>query len=69
MDFEYLKKHKGMFSFIGLDQPQVQMLMDRFGIYMTGSGRINISGLTIKNIDYVVNSIVSVSKEKTDIRN
>ena len=68
MDFECLKKHKGMFSFIDLDKAQVQMLIDRFGIYMTGSGRINISGLTAKNIDYVVNSIVSVSKVKSDVR-
>lgn len=67
MNFEYLKKHKGMFSFVDLDKSQVQTLIDRFGVYLMGSGRISISGLTTKNIDYVVNSIVSVSKEKVDM--
>lgn len=66
MDFGYLKKHKGMFSFVDLDKSEVQMLIDRFGVYLTGSGRINVSGLTTKNIDYVVNSIVSVLK--ADVR-
>lgn len=63
MNFEELKKHKGMFSFMKLKKKQVQMLIDQFGIYVTESGRINISGLTSKNIEYVVNSIVSISKK------
>ncbi|HSX25492.1 MAG TPA: aromatic amino acid transaminase [Chlamydiales bacterium] len=59
-NFEYLRGHKGIFSFIDLDKRQVQKLIDEYAIYLLGNGRINVSGLTAKNIDYVVDSIISV---------
>lgn len=61
-DFSYLKKHKGMFSFIDMTKAQVKMMRDAFGIYMTDNGRISISGLTSKNIDYVTSSLVHCMK-------
>lgn len=60
MDFNYLRGHKGMFSFIDMDKTQVQKMIEKFAIYMTDNGRISVAGLTTKNIDYVVNSLVSV---------
>ncbi len=60
IDFEYLRGHKGMFSFIDLNKTQVQRLIDEFAIYMTDNGRISVAGLSAKNIDYVVHSLVSV---------
>lgn len=63
MDFEYLRNHKGMFSFIDMNKSQVQKMIDKFAIYMTDNGRISIAGLTTKNIDYVVNSLISVCVE------
>lgn len=62
LKFDYLKMHKGMFSFIDLEKAQVQQLIEKFAIYMTDNGRISIPGLTMKNIDYVVNGLVSVIK-------
>lgn len=59
-DFRYLHKHKGMFSFIDIDKSQVQRLIDRYGIYLLDNGRISISGLNQKNIEYVVNSLIEV---------
>lgn len=64
IDFEYLKKHKGMFSFIDMDKMQVKRMIEEFAIYMTDNGRISIPGLTTKNIDYVVNSLVSVCAKR-----
>ncbi len=64
LNFDYLKAHKGMFSFVDLNQTQVQTLIDKYAIYLTGNGRINVSGLTSKNIDYVVNSVVAVHDGK-----
>lgn len=58
--FNYLKKHKGMFSFIDLEKSQVQRLIDEFAIYMQGNGRINVAGLTKNNMDYVVESLLKV---------
>ena len=59
-DFRPLLKHRGMFSFIDLEKPQVRQLIDRFGIYMLDNGRINIAGLNDHNLDYVVKSLISV---------
>ncbi len=60
IDFSYLKKHKGMFSYVDLDKSQTQQLIDRFGIYLLDSGRINVAGLTAKNLGYVAENILTV---------
>lgn len=60
IDFRYLNKHKGMFSFVDLDKSQVQKLIDRYAIYLLDNGRISMSGLNKKNIDYVVDSLIAV---------
>lgn len=64
MNFDYLRGHKGMFSFVDLNKHQVQKLIEKFAIYMTDNGRISVAGLTTKNIDYVVNSLISVCVEQ-----
>ena len=60
IDFGYLKNHKGMFSYVDLDKRQTQQLIDKFGIYLLDSGRINVAGLTAKNIGYVAENILTV---------
>jgi len=60
IDFGFLRHHRGMFSFMDLDKNQVQRLIQEFGIYLIDNGRISLAGLTPKNIDYVVDSIISV---------
>jgi aspartate/tyrosine/aromatic aminotransferase len=60
--FGHLKKGKGMFGYTGLTQPQVDLLAKEYAIYMPSDGRMNVCGLTHKNLDYVVDSIVAVSK-------
>uniref|UniRef100_H2NB91 Aspartate aminotransferase n=1 Tax=Pongo abelii TaxID=9601 RepID=H2NB91_PONAB len=47
----------GMFSFTGLNPKQVEYLINEKHIYLLPSGRINVSGLTTKNLDYVATSI------------
>ena len=64
IDFEYLRGHKGMFSFIDLNKSQVQKMIDKYAIYLTDNGRISVAGLTTKNIDYVVSSLLSVCGEQ-----
>ena len=60
IDFRYLEHHKGMFSFIDLNKSQVQKLIDQFGVYLLDNGRLSIPGLTLKNIDYVADSLIAV---------
>jgi aspartate/tyrosine/aromatic aminotransferase len=57
MDFSYIKDQRGMFSFSGLDDDTVSWLREEKGIYVVGGGRINLAGLTSKNIDYVCDAI------------
>lgn len=59
-DFSYITEQKGMFSFSGLSKARVAELRERYSIYVVGSGRINVAGLTLKNIDYVAEAIVQV---------
>lgn len=47
----------GMFSYTGLNPKQVEYLINEKHIYLLPSGRINVSGLTTKNLDYVATSI------------
>ncbi|MDF1553796.1 MAG: aspartate/tyrosine/aromatic aminotransferase [Deferrisomatales bacterium] len=59
-DFSFITRQNGMFSFSGLGRGQVQALRDRFGIYIVGSGRINVAGMTEGNMDYLCEAIAAV---------
>jgi aromatic-amino-acid transaminase len=41
----------GLFGLLPLSPAQVAQMRERNGIYMAGSGRINLAGLTAQNID------------------
>ena len=43
-DFSYLVKQQGMFSYTGLTAEQVDILKDKYGIYLVRSGRMWVSG-------------------------
>ncbi|WED29296.1 aspartate/tyrosine/aromatic aminotransferase [Vibrio sp. DW001] len=59
--FDFIESHKGMFTVLGFSQAQMSRLRDDYGIYGVGDGRINIAGLTEKDIPYVANAIVQIS--------
>lgn len=56
-DFGFIELQKGMFSFSGLTDAQVQFLKEKKAVYVVGGGRINVAGVTPKNIDYLCASI------------
>ena len=60
--FSFMNQQRGMFSFSGLNQEQVQRLQKEYNIYMLKNGRINVAGLNRNNMDYVIESIISVVK-------
>ena len=64
-DFSYLVKQQGMFSYTGLTAEQVDILKDKYGIYLVRSGRMCAAGLNLNNIDYVAESIAEVIKATT----
>ena len=49
-----------MFSLTGLTPPQVDALRERFSIYMVGSGRINVAGITRDNVGPLCEAIAEV---------
>ena len=59
-DFSFIAKQHGMFSFLGLSVAQVDQLREQFSIYMVGSSRVNIAGISQSNIDYLAQSIAAV---------
>ena len=59
-DFSFIERQRGMFSFSGLSAEQGKELRDRDAIYIGGSGRINVAGLTEENIDRVCDGMARV---------
>ncbi len=59
--FDFIETHKGMFTVLGFSEGQMTKLRDQYGIYGVGDGRINIAGLTEKDIPYVANAIMKVA--------
>lgn len=62
MDFTHIRDTVGMFVFSGLSKHHVEKLIAEFGIYMTYDGRLNVCGLTQRNIERVVSAMIEVSK-------
>ncbi|MFO0921097.1 MAG: amino acid aminotransferase [Pirellulales bacterium] len=56
-DFAFLLNQKGMFSYTGLNPMQADWLKNQKGIYIVGTGRINVAGLTTRNMSHVCNAI------------
>jgi len=58
--FDFIERHKGMFTMLGLTSEQMMSLRENFGIYGVADSRINIAGLTEKDIPYVADAIMKV---------
>lgn len=60
-DFGFLADQKGMFSYTGLNPMQADWLRNEKGIYIVGTGRINVAGLTSTSMDAVCDAIAQAS--------
>lgn len=61
-DFSFIENQFGMFSFLGISPEQVEQLKKDYSIYMVGSSRMNVAGISQSNIDYFAESVSSVLK-------
>lgn len=59
-DFDFITRQNGMFSFLGIDEPQIQRLQDEFSIYVVNSSRICVACISPDNVDYLAQSIAEV---------
>ena len=62
LDFSFIARERGMFSFLGITKEQVIRLREQFHIYMVESSRVNIAGINHGNVDTVVDAIAAVLK-------
>ena len=59
-DFAFLLDQSGMFSYTGLTPMQCDRLRSEQSIYIVGSGRINVAGVTSENLPRLSEGILSV---------
>ncbi|WP_181314659.1 amino acid aminotransferase [Photobacterium phosphoreum] len=59
-DFSFIERQNGMFSFSGLNKDQVNRLRNEFAIYIVGSGRISVAGMTKSNMLPLCKGIAAV---------
>lgn len=59
-DFEFIRRQKGMFSFSGLNKDQVELLKNKYSIYIVASGRVSVAGMNEKTMDYLCEAFKSV---------
>jgi aromatic-amino-acid transaminase len=58
--FDFLARHRGMFSRIGAAPHEVERLRVEHAVYMVGDGRINVAGLPEDRLDPLAAAVVSV---------
>jgi aspartate aminotransferase len=58
-NFDFIARHRGMFSRLGATPEQVAMMRDKDGIYMVGDSRINIAGLNADSVPVLARAIVA----------
>lgn len=59
---DFITRQNGMFSFSNLNKAQVQALKEQFSIYIVGSGRINVAGMTEANMGPLCDAVTAVVK-------
>jgi aspartate aminotransferase len=60
VDYRFVQRQKGMFSLLPLDGPRIQRLRDEYHLYMPGDGRINVAGISRRNVESVAQSLAAV---------
>ena len=61
VDLTPLGRQSGLFSVLPLAKSQIEALRDKHAIYMAGSGRINVAGLHMGNIDKFATALAEVT--------
>jgi aromatic-amino-acid transaminase len=60
VDFGYLLRQRGMFSFTGLSRAQVVRLREEHALYMLENGRLCVAGLNTGNVERAAAAIAAV---------
>ena len=65
LDLMPVARGHGMFATLPLTKEQIQAIRDDHGVYMAGSGRINIAGLTMGNLPKFIEALRAVTTGAT----
>lgn len=57
--FDFIARHRGMFSRLGATPEQVLEMRQSHGIYMVGDSRINVAGLNAQTVPILAEAIVA----------
>lgn len=57
--FEFLRRHKGMFSLLGLSEAQIARLREEFAVFMPPDGRMNLAALRAGDVEAVSGAIAA----------
>ncbi len=57
--FDFIARHRGMFSRIGATPAQVEQMRADYGIYMVSDSRMNIAGLNAQTVPILAKAIVA----------
>ncbi|MEX1235388.1 MAG: amino acid aminotransferase [Roseovarius sp.] len=58
--FDFIARHRGMFSMIGASPSQVTQMRTEHAIYMTRDSRINIAGLSARDVPVLAAAMIEV---------
>ena len=61
-DWSHIIRQKGIFAYTGLSPDKCDQLIKRFHIYLTLDGRISLTGINNKNIDYIADAIENITR-------
>ena len=56
--FDFIERHRGMFSRLGATPEQVRRIKEDNAIYMVGDSRLNIAGLNRDSVPILARAIV-----------
>jgi aromatic-amino-acid transaminase len=62
IDFGFVRRQRGMFSYSGLSAAQVERLREQHGVYAVSTGRICVAALNSGNLEAVCDAIAAVLK-------
>lgn len=64
-DFSFLAAQKGMFSYSGLNAMQADWLKKERGIYIVGTGRLNVAGMAPQTMESLCNAVADCIRATT----
>ncbi len=60
VDFNFVTRQRGMFSYSGLSKEAVTRLREEYSVYAIDTGRICVAALNSRNLDHVVDAVANV---------